>query len=60
MAILDCKSETGGEGGTLRQFGTIRLFSWKNQQIRRFGGILSGLQSGLHFAIAIHHAADFP
>jgi hypothetical protein len=31
----------GGEGGTLRHFGTIRLFSWKNQQIRRFRGIHS-------------------
>jgi hypothetical protein len=40
---------TGGEGGTLRHFGTIRLFSWKNQQIRRFRGIHCGLQSGLHF-----------
>jgi hypothetical protein len=41
-------SATGGEGGTLRHFDTIRLFSWKNQQIRRFRGI----HSGLHFKSA--------
>jgi hypothetical protein len=31
----------------------------ENQQIRPFRGIHSGLQSGLHFAIAAHHAATF-
>jgi hypothetical protein len=32
----------------------------EKQQIRRFRGIHSGLQSGLHFVTAAHHAADFP
>jgi transposase len=48
-AFSRVRNERFREGGTLRHFGTIRLFSWKNQQIRRFRGIHCGLQSGLHF-----------
>lgn len=42
----------GGEGGTLRHFRSYPSIFQENQQIRRFRGIHSGLQSGLLFVIA--------